>query len=167
MLRPLRAAEIDAEWQAMQAADPMTIGTFPDEATFRARLARSGHMRRGFLDLAIDLGGTSIGRIQTFVPRDRPLPPGTFDVGIDLREGMRGKGNGREAITLFTDWLFEHQRAEVVESGTDAANHAMRAVFRHVGWQEAGTITEIGREWTYYRITRQEWRAARADRPTA
>ena len=157
VLRPLRAAEIDAEWQAMETADPMTIATLPDETAFRARLARSGHMHNGWLDLAIDLNGTSIGRIQTFVPGDRPLPPGTFDVGIGLREGMRGQGYGREALTLFTDWLFGHQGAEVIESGTDAANHAMRAVFRHAGWQEAGTITEMGREWTYYRITRQEW----------
>jgi hypothetical protein len=42
------------------------------------------------LDLAIDLDGTSAGRIQTFVPRGRALPPGTFDVGIGLREHARG-----------------------------------------------------------------------------
>jgi RimJ/RimL family protein N-acetyltransferase len=106
VLRPLRAAEIDTEWQAMENADHMTIPALPDETAFRARLARSGHMNNGWLDLAIDLNGTSIGRIQTFVPRDRPVPPGTFDVGISLREGMRGQGYGREALTLFTDWLF-------------------------------------------------------------
>jgi hypothetical protein len=40
-------------------------------------------------------------------------------------------------------------------------NHAMRAVFRRVGWQEDGTATEIGRDWLMYRITRQQWQAAR------
>ena len=115
----------------------------------------------GWLDLAIDLDGAAIGRIQTFVPPGRPLPPGTFDVGIDLRENARGRGYGREALTLLTDWLFEHAGAEVVESDTDADNHAMRAVFRHAGWTEDGMMTELGREWVYYRITRPQWLAAR------
>ena len=39
----------------------------------------------------------------------------------------RGKGYGREAPTLFTNWLFEHAGAQVVASGTNEANHAMRA----------------------------------------
>jgi hypothetical protein len=38
--------------------------------------------------LAIDLDGASIGRIQTFVPPARPLPPGTFEVGIGLRPAV-------------------------------------------------------------------------------
>jgi RimJ/RimL family protein N-acetyltransferase len=163
VLRALRPAEVDEEWQAMvaAAADPVVSSVLTDEAAFRARLARSGQLHEGWLDLAIDLGGTSIGRIQTFVPRDRALPPGTFDVGIGLREHARGKGYGREALILLTDWLFEHADAEVVESGTDEANHAMRAVFRRAGWTEDGTAIEEGHRWIRYRITRREWRAMR------
>jgi RimJ/RimL family protein N-acetyltransferase len=163
VLRALRPAEIEAEWQAMvaAAADPV-VSSFPtDEAAFRARLARSGQLRDGWLDLAIDLDGTSVGRIQTFVPRGRALPPGTFDVGISLREDARGQGYGREALTLLTDWLFEHAAAEVVEAGTSEANHAMRAVFRRAGWTEDGTETGEGHEWVRYRITRREWQAGR------
>jgi RimJ/RimL family protein N-acetyltransferase len=160
VLRGLRPAEIDAEWQAMVTADPIAVAGLPDEAEFRARLARSGQLHDGWLDLAIDAGGESIGRIQTFVPPDRPLAPGTFDLGIGLRGDMRGKGYGREAVALLTDWLFEHADALLVEAGTDRANHAMRAVFRRVGWQEDGTVTEIGREWVMYRITRQQWQCA-------
>lgn len=163
VLRALRPAEIDGEWQAMLegAAGPVVSAVLPDEAAFRARLAWSGQLREGRLDLAIDLDGTSVGRIQTFVPRGRALPPGTFDVGIGLREHARGKGYGREALTLFTDWLFEHAGAQLVESATDEANHAMRAVFRRAGWTEDGTVTEEGHEWVRYRITRQEWQAMR------
>lgn len=162
VLRALRAGEIDAEWQAMVTADPMSIGVLPDEAAFRARLARSGQMRDGWLDLAIDLDGEAIGRIQTFVPSRRALPPGTFDIGIDLRAGMRGQGYGREALALFTTWLFEHAGAQVLEASTDQGNHAMRAVFRHVGWHEDGVLTDAGREWVMYRITRADWAASRA-----
>jgi RimJ/RimL family protein N-acetyltransferase len=163
VLRALRPAEVDAEWQAMVAgtADPVVSSVLTDEAAFRARLARSGQLRDGWLDLAIDLDGTSIGRIQTFVPRGRALPPGTFDVGIGLQGPARGKGYGREALTLFTDWLFEHAAAEVVESATSEANHAMRAVFRRAGWTEDGTVTEEGHEWVRYLITRREWQAMR------
>jgi RimJ/RimL family protein N-acetyltransferase len=157
VLRALRPAEIDEEWQAMVTADPMAIAELPGEASFRIRLQRSGRMHDGWLDLAIDLGGVSIGRIQTFVPPHRPVPPGTFVVGIGLREDMRGRGYGREALALLTDWLFEQAGADVVEAPTDPANVAMRAVFGRVGWVHAGSVTELGREWMMYRITRRQW----------
>jgi RimJ/RimL family protein N-acetyltransferase len=160
LLRSLRPAEIEAEWQAMVTADPIAVAKLPDEAEFRARLARSGQLHDGWLDLAVDVDGAPVGRVQTFVPPHRPLAPGTFDLGIGLRADMRGKGYGREAVALLTDWLFEHAEALLVEAGTDPANHAMRAVFRRVGWREDGTVTEIGRDWVMYRITRQQWQAA-------
>ena len=160
VLRPLRPAEVEEEWRAMAAADPMTIAELPDEAGFKARLRRSGQLVDGWLDLAIDLDGRSIGRIQTFVPAGRPLPPGTFEVGIGLREDMRGQGYGREALTVFTGWLFSCAGAEVVEAPTDPANVAMRTVFDRAGWSLAGRLTEYGREWVMYRITRPEWAAA-------
>lgn len=162
LLRALQPAEIDAEWQAMVESDPMAIAQLPDEGKFKARLRRSGQLIDGWLDLAIDLGGTSIGRIQTFVPSTRPLRPGTFEMGIALREDKRGQGYGREALALFTDWLFEHAAAEVVEAPTDPANIAMRTVFQRVGWSFVGPVTELGREWVMYRITRQRWVAAQA-----
>ncbi len=158
-LRALRADEIDAEWQAMVDSDPMAVAELPDEARFRARLQRSGQMHDGWLDLAIDLGGESIGRIQTFVPPGRPLAPGVFEVGIGLREHTRGKGYGREALALLTDWLFEHAAAERVEAPTDPANVAMRTVFQRVGWELVGTLNEAGRDWVMYAITRQQWAA--------
>ncbi|HET7244271.1 MAG TPA: GNAT family protein [Streptosporangiaceae bacterium] len=159
LLRALRPAEIDGQWQAMVNSDPIAIARLPDEASFKARLRRSGHMEDGWLDLAIDLDGAVIGRIQTFVPEGRRLPPGTFDVGIGLDEAVRGKGYGREALALLTGWLFEHAAAQVVEAPTDPGNAPMRAVFGHVGWSQAGPVTEHEREWVMYRITRQQWQA--------
>jgi RimJ/RimL family protein N-acetyltransferase len=158
-LRPLRTAEIDAEWHAMATADPMTIAELPDEASFRARLRRSGRMHDGWLDLAIDLDGVSIGRIQTFVPPGRTIPRGTYEVGIGLRAHARGQGHGREALVLLTDWLFGHAAAEAVEAPTDPANVAMRTVFERVGWAHVGSVTEYGRDWVMYRITRPQWQA--------
>jgi RimJ/RimL family protein N-acetyltransferase len=142
-LRPLRP-EIDEQWQAMVTAGPNGTPRVPDEARFRARLRRSGQLVDGWIDLAIDLDGAAIGRIQTFVPEDRPLPAGTFEVGIGLRESQRGKGYGREAVTLLTGWLFEHAGAQAVQAPTDPANVAMRTVFDRAGWTLAGTVSDYG-----------------------
>ena len=161
LLRALRPGEIEAEWQAMVTADRMTTPEVPDEATFKARLRRSGYLVDGWLDLAVDLGGASIGRIQTFVPPGRMLPPGTFEIGIGLREDARGRGYGREALALLTNWLFGHAAAEVVEAPTDPANVAMRTVFQRVGWEPTGALTELGRQWLAYRITRPQWEAGK------
>jgi RimJ/RimL family protein N-acetyltransferase len=154
LLRAFRPEEIDAQWQSLVSADPMTIATQPDERRFRARLRGSGFLVAGWLDLAIDLDGVAIGRIQTFVPPERTLPPGTFALGIGLDRGVRGQGVGREAIALLTGWLLEHAGAKVIEGETDAANTAMRTVFERLGWEFAGPITESGREWMLYRFTR-------------
>ena len=164
LLRALQPGEIEEEWRAMVTADPMVVAELPEEAGFKARLRRSGHLEDGWLDLAIDLDGVSIGRIQTFVPPGRARPPGTFDVGIGLKENARNKGYGREALALLTDWLFDHAAAEAVEASTDPANVAMRTVFQKVGWMPVGSLTEVGREWVMYRITRPEWEAWRRQR---
>ncbi len=161
LLRALRAAEIEEEWRAMVTAGPMAVADLPEEASFKARLQRSGDLDDGRLDLCIDLDGVSIGRIQTFVPPGRPLAPGTFEVGIGLREEARSKGYGREALALLTDWLFEHAAAAAAEAPTDPDNVAMRTVFLRVGWRLAGSLTEYGREWVVYTITRPEWAARR------
>jgi RimJ/RimL family protein N-acetyltransferase len=141
---------------------PHVIAALPDEEAFRARLRRSGRLVDGELDLAIDLDGALIGRIQTFVPPGRPRPPGTFDLGIGLREHARGHGHGREALALLTGWLFEYAAAQVIEGATDPANAAMRAVFQRVGWAHTGSQTEFGREWAVYRITRKDWLTSRS-----
>jgi RimJ/RimL family protein N-acetyltransferase len=164
LLRAITPDEIDTEWQAMVSADPMTIGDLPEEVSFRSRLDKSGTMLNGWLDLAIDLGGQSIGRIQTFVPPHRPLAPGVFYIGIGLRADVRGQGYGREALGQFTDWLFEHAAAERVEAPTDPANIAMRTVFQRVGWELVGGLTESGREWVVYALTRAQWQAQRSHR---
>ena len=145
----------------MVEADPMTIAVLPDEASFKARLQQSGRLQDGWLDLAIDLDGESIGRIQTFVPPGRALPPGVFEIGIGLRAHAQGKGYGREALTLLTDWLFEHAGAEQIEAPTDPANVAMRTVFDRVGWQLVGTLSEFNRQWVMYATTHRQWHARR------
>jgi RimJ/RimL family protein N-acetyltransferase len=128
---------------------------------FQSTTAAIGTAGNGWLDLAIDLDGESIGRIQTFVPSGRPLPPNVFEVGIGLREDARGKRYGREALALLTDWLFEHAGAERVEAPTDSANVPMRTVFERLGWELVGTLNEFDRDWAMYSISRLVWNVRR------
>ena len=157
MLRAFRAEEIDEEWQALVEGYPESVPVPPDESVFRDRLARSGRLVEGWLDLAIDLRGESIGRIQTFAPPGRELPPGVFEMGIALRADTRGKGYGTEAVVLLTGWLFEYAGAEAVQGSTDPGNVAARTVFERSGWTLVGPVIELDREWVQYRITRREW----------
>jgi RimJ/RimL family protein N-acetyltransferase len=160
LLRAFRPDEIDAEWQTMRASDKSVVPELPDEAAFKARLSRSGTLAGGWLDLAIELDGQWIGRIQTFVPPGRELRRGTFWIGMGLREEARGQGYGLEALLLLADWLFEHAGAEVLEGATDPGNVAMRTVMRRAGWAAGGPVTEVGREWVSYTLTRQQWQAS-------
>jgi RimJ/RimL family protein N-acetyltransferase len=157
VLRAFRPAEIDLEWQAMVDAYPEEVPAPPDESAFRKRLARSGMLHEGWLDLAIDLGGEWIGRIQTFAPPHRELPPGVFEMGIALRADARGKGYGTEALALLTGWLFDYADALAVQASTDPGNVAMRTVFERSGWTLVGPVFELDREWVRYRITRRAW----------
>jgi RimJ/RimL family protein N-acetyltransferase len=162
VLRALTPEEIDDEWREMVEADPMSISALPSEAAFRARLERSSRLEDRWLDLAIDLDGACIGRIQTFVPAEG-LPPGVFEVGIGLRAHARNKGHGREALALLTEWLFEHADAERVQAPTDPANVAMRTVFDRVGWELVETYREFDRTWVMYAITRERWETRAPD----
>jgi len=164
VLRPIDVSEIDAEWQEMVSADPMARGGPVAEDDFKARLARSGGMHDGWLDLAIELDGTLIGRIQTFVPPERKTPAGVFTIGIGLRKALRGHGHGQEAMTLLTGWLFTDAAATVVQAPTDPENIAMRTVFERIGWRHTDTFEEFGRTWVNYSITRAQWEGLRNQR---
>ena len=114
-------------------------------------------MDHAWLHLVIDVVATPSDEIQTFVPPGRPLPPNVFEVGIGLREDARGKRYGREALSLLTDWLFEHAGAERVEAPTDPDNLPMRTVFERLGWELVGGVNEFEREWVMYEISRPIW----------
>jgi RimJ/RimL family protein N-acetyltransferase len=143
VLRPIAADEIEAEWQEMVNADPMARGGPVAETDFKKRLARSGEMHDGWLDLGIE----------------RKTPPGVFTIGIGLRQSLRGHGHGREAMTLLTGWLFTDAAATVVQAPTDPENVAMRTVFERIGWRHTETYEEFGRTWVNYSITRPQWEA--------
>ncbi|HZQ15357.1 MAG TPA: GNAT family N-acetyltransferase [Gaiellaceae bacterium] len=161
-LRPLALDELDTSLAAREAADRTVHPVKPDREQLRARFERSGLLRDGALDLAIDVGGVRIGEIQTYRPLARELPPGAYEVGIMIdRPELRGRGYGSEAVELLLDWLFTEAGATRVHMPTVEGNAAMRAVLERLGFRAEGTVHDHGLDFVFYVVTRDAWRARR------
>lgn len=154
-LRPLRIDEFEAAWEARLDADPSVQPILPKRDDLWARFARSGMLQDGALDLAIEVEGRCIGEIQTYLPPDRTIPPGAFEVGIVIyARSMRGRGYGTEAVRLLVDWLFAEAHATRVHMPTVPDNIAMRTVLERLGFATERTIQEIDHEFVFYVLTR-------------
>ncbi len=170
VLRPLRLDELDAVLEARARlgirAQP---GGTPARARLRRRLARSGRLARGHLDLAVEVDGRLIGEIQA---RGRPaqtLPPGVFELGIVVYDvADRGRGVGVEAVALLTGWLFEQAGAARVQAGTAVGNASMRRVLERLGFTCEGVMRAFmpeasGRtrtDYALYAVTKSDWQGS-------
>ena len=133
----------------------------------RRRIANSGRLVGGWLDLAIDAEGSLVGEIDARHP-PRAMPPGVFELGIALfAEEVRGRGYGTEAIALLTAHLFEELGAERVQASTAVDNSAMRRVFEKLGFTKEGVMRsympagESRDDYVLYAVTRADWTAGR------
>jgi RimJ/RimL family protein N-acetyltransferase len=139
-LRPIRADELEVLYQGLLAHSEDTPFR-PNRARLRRRIEQSGHLTRGRLALGIDVGGRLVGDIAARQSPDS-LPPGVFDVGIDLFDPAdRGRGYGTEAVALLTDHLFAELGAARVQGSTAVSNIAMRRVFERLGFVEEGVMS--------------------------
>jgi len=133
----------------------------------RRRIANSGRLVGGWLDLAIDAEGSLVGEIDARHP-PRAMPPGVFELGIALfDEEARGRGYGTEAIALLTAHLFAELGAERVQASTAVDNSAMRRVFEKLGFAKEGVMRsympagESRDDYVLYAVTRADWTAGR------
>ena len=156
-LRPLTMDEFEQEWASRLEMDPSVQPIMPTRDALRARFERSGIMEGGALDLAIEVDGRMIGGIQTYIPPDRTLPSGAFEIGISIEEPMQGKGYGTEAVSLLVGWLFSHAEATRIHMPTVPDNVAMRTVAERLGFEAEGTIRYEGQEFAFYVLTRERW----------
>jgi hypothetical protein len=76
LLRAFQPGEVEAEWQAMVDADPMTIAELPDEAGFKARLQRSGIWPMAGLISPLTLTACRLGGSRPSCPRAARFPRG-------------------------------------------------------------------------------------------
>ena len=171
-LRPFRADEVDAAWQGLaqqdEAAHPRRRpdDRYPQPSEqFRRRLARSGRLWRGCLNLGIDRDARLVGTIQARTSPAQTLPAGVYEIGVILYQPRdRGHGYGAEAVELLTTWLFRTGKAERVQAGTDAGNTPMRAVLERLGFQLEGVMRGYGAmsdgtriDGAMYAILKTEW----------
>jgi RimJ/RimL family protein N-acetyltransferase len=160
-LRPLSLDELDA----MVASRRLNRVAEQDREKLRARIERSGLLENGRLDLAMDVGGTRIGEIQTYVPPDRELPPDVYEIGIAIDDpSLRGHGYGSEAVQLLVDWLFDREGAARVHLATRESNAAMRTVAERLGFAAGGLAHDRGVEYILYALTRDAWLIHRRSR---
>lgn len=90
-LRPFAPQEIDDAWRGLAGLDEAAHPRLSAEdrratasQVFRRRIARSGKLRRGCLDLAIDRSGSLVGQVQARTRPKQTLPPGVFEIGVVL-----------------------------------------------------------------------------------
>jgi hypothetical protein len=76
LLRAFRPDEIEAEWQAMVDADPMTIAELPDEASFKARLRVRGTWPMAGLIWPLTLTACRLGGSRPSCRRAARFPRG-------------------------------------------------------------------------------------------
>lgn len=163
VIRPLRRDELDA-WLAGRAK--LGREALPAGPGYRkhlqVRIERSGTLRDGEIDLAVEIRGRLAGHIQTYRPRGRTLPDGVFEIGLALFDSAdRGKGFGTEAVQLFVTWLFQ-EGAEHVQGGTAVTNLPMRRLFDRLGFRMTSVIHVEGTEELVYGVSKTEWETDRS-----
>jgi RimJ/RimL family protein N-acetyltransferase len=167
-LRPYREDEAEALLEHWLSS-AWRVGGTSDRAAMRRRLrqriARSGRLAAGRLELAIDVDGRIVGDIEARHPQGA-LPPGVYEIGIEIHaESSRGRGHGTEAVRLMTGHLFDAHEAARVQASTAVWNGPMRAVLRRLGFVEEGILqafmpTAEGRDdYVLYAVTAESWRS--------
>jgi RimJ/RimL family protein N-acetyltransferase len=134
--RALKAATFQIGPEVMPAAPDGQDGSEGDLSEDRSE--------EGRFDFGIEREGRLVGLVQTYVPDDRKLPSGTFEIGIVLFDGSdRGHGVGTEALRLFVEWLQREQGANKIQAVTALDNHPMRRSLAKLGFS-AGDEVMVG-----------------------
>jgi len=170
-LRPYRTDELDDMEAAMRAEEArawLPLGP-PPRHELRRRVEAGGMLADGRIDLAVEADGRLVGEIDARHPR-WAVPPGVWEIGISMFSGAdRGRGYGREAVTLLCERLFDGEGAHRVALTTDLDNAAMRAVAERCGFRMEGVLRSFmptvdggRRDYAMYAITKDDWEARAA-----
>jgi len=162
VLRPYRPEDLDVWFDARVASAGDTsvspVG-MPDRERLRARVERSGILHEGWLDLAIEVDGRTVGEIGTYGEETgREVRPGTFFFGIGLFDAAdRGRGIGTDATRALCDWLFREAGALRIETATAVTNTPMRGVLERLGFSFDGVERRWDVDWANYSADRIRW----------
>lgn len=146
-LRPYRAEDAAAVWEAVQASRAHLSAWLPwalhyssieDARAFvrqaRERFLSGDDLTVGIFDQADDrfLGGSGLHRIN-WVLR-------SFEIGYWLRRDAEGRGYMHETVLLLTRFAFEDLAANRVAIRMDTRNDRSRLVAERAGYRREGTL---------------------------
>ena len=163
-LRPLQLHELEVLWADRIAGDAFPHLSRPGaRERLRVQVERSGRLRDGRLDLAIEVAGMLVGHIEARAAR-APASRGLFELGISLLPPQRRRGYGSEAVRLLTTYLLDDAEAVRVQASTGVANAAMRRVLEKLGFSHERLLRdfmpgESGKREDYvlYAVSREAW----------
>lgn len=173
-LRPFREDELERVLEAHRGWPSDGVHgsrDAPDAAQVRERIEASGMWSNGpaGLVLAIEAEDRLVGEIQARGGRAQLLPPGVFELGIELyRSEDRGRGIGTAAVVATTRYLFEEEAARRVQISTDVDNAGMRGACERAGLRFEGVLRGLfpgdtvgGRDYAMYGMTRVDYEDVR------
>jgi RimJ/RimL family protein N-acetyltransferase len=142
LLRPFRHAESGPLLDLARGA-PIDDGVHwgpRDRSGIEQKIRASGSWTPdGQLDFAVEADGRLVGDVQARCVRGA-MPPGVFELGLEIFDPDRGRGLGAAAIVEITRHLFREERAHRVQLTTDVANGAMRRVAERLGFIFEGVL---------------------------
>jgi ribosomal-protein-alanine N-acetyltransferase len=159
-----RVLEIHRGWPSDDGIHDPWDGV--DRSRVRQRIESSGSWTDGpaGLVLAIEVDGRLVGEMQARGGRSQLLPPGVFELGIELYEPKdRGSGIGTAAVQQTVRYLFEEEAAHRVQVSTDLQNEGMRRVCERVGLRCEGVLrgyfesADELRDFVVYGMTRDDY----------
>ncbi|UCC19793.1 MAG: GNAT family N-acetyltransferase [Promethearchaeota archaeon] len=105
---------------------------------------------------------TRIGLILYFLVKGGPVE--LLEIGSILIPSERQKGFGKEAVTIFLDYLFLTKNISRIQATTDVRNIGAQNVLEKTGFTKEGIIRNMifnngkWRDFALYSILRKEWK---------
>ena len=105
---------------------------------------------------------TRIGLILYFLVKGGPVE--LLEIGTILIPSERQKGFGKEAVTIFVDYLFLTKNISRIQATTDVRNTGSQKVLEKTGFTKEGIIRDMifnqgnWRDFALYSILRKEWK---------
>ena len=168
-LRPFREGELDRVLEVHRGW-PSDDGIHDprdqqDRDRVRERIEASGSWTDGpaGLVLAIEVEGRLVGEMQARGGRAQLLPPGVYELGIELYIPRdRRRGIGTEAVKRTARYLFDEEAARRVQITTDVQNEGMRRACERAGFRFEGVLRGFAdtadglRDYAIYGMTRDD-----------
>ncbi|MFJ2582635.1 GNAT family N-acetyltransferase [Kitasatospora aureofaciens] len=143
-LRPI--SEDDLRLLEELLVDPDAAGAFQwfgwrDPGRFRRRWAENGLLADEQSVLAVVCAGEFVGFVAW---RRVPVPSASYwNLGIQLRPEVRGRGIGTEAQRLLVEYLFAHSPVMRLEADTEVTNYAEQRALEKCGFMREGVQRSV------------------------